>query len=116
MTTRVLIVEDEPAIAVALAAALETAGFEVASFARTPREAVSALDRDRFDVAVIDANLCGESAEAVADRLRALKIPFVATSGYSTAQLGDWLGDAPLLGKPFRTQELIATLRKVGQR
>lgn len=110
MSLKVLIVEDEASIAMALAAAIAAVGHEVVAVVRTTSEALETIERLHIEVAILDTNLCGESAECVALRLRASNIPFVVVSGYSAAQVGDWIGKVPLLGKPFRTSRLIAML------
>lgn len=114
MTLKVLIIDDEPLIALDMEASMRAAGFEVVGLGRNADEAVAFIERGGIDVAILDANLRGESAEPVAERLRAAGIAFVAVSGYSSEQLGDWLGDAKLISKPYRDEQLVAEVRRIG--
>jgi DNA-binding response OmpR family regulator len=108
---RILIVEDEPLVALDLEEILEGAGYVVAGSARDTVEAMVILDQSHVDAAILDANLKGESAEPVAVRLRATGVPFVAVSGYTSDELSGWLGGARLLNKPFAEAELLAIVQ-----
>lgn len=111
--TRVLIVEDEPLIALTLEELLVKSEFEVVGIAGRLESALELIDRAGFDVAVLDANLAGVSASPAAAALTASGVPFVVTSGYSTNQLtGDFFG-AHFMRKPFRPDQLIHSLNKV---
>jgi DNA-binding response OmpR family regulator len=57
---RVLIVEDEPLIALSLAAELKLAGHEVIGPSADADEALCLLERQRADLALIDVNLQGQ--------------------------------------------------------
>lgn len=57
---RVLIVEDEPLIALSLAAELKLAGHEVIGPSADADEALCLLERQCADLALIDVNLQGE--------------------------------------------------------
>lgn len=109
--TRVLIVDDEVLIAFDIQWALTQAGFEVAEIRTTVAEALASIARTRFDIAVLDANLHGESAEPVAAALAERGIPFLGLSGYLPGQQPPSFGGAPFLEKPFRADDLIAQLR-----
>lgn len=109
MTKRILVVDDEPLIALDVELALIDAGFDVVGIARDAAAAAPYLAAGRVDLVVLDAVLDGTSAAPVADRLRGAGIPFVVASGYSAKQL-PWLGSAPLIQKPFAEDQLIATV------
>lgn len=112
MSANILIVEDEPLIALDMEETVTRAGFRVVGVARNTSDALALLEKEQVDAAVLDANLHGESGAPIAERLRSDGIPFVAVSGYSRHQLGDWLGEFPLLGKPYSADRLVAELRK----
>lgn len=109
---RVLVVEDEPAIAAYMTSVLTDAGFSVLGPAGDVSQALDLLERQDCDVAVLDMNLGHETSEAVAHELIARRRPFVVVSGHSKAQLPDVFRAAPLVGKPFRPRVLVAQLRR----
>jgi CheY-like chemotaxis protein len=107
---RILIVEDEPIIALDLQDLLVDAGFEVAGVAGRLDKALVLIESADFDVAVVDANLAGASASPAAAALVTRGIPFVVLSGYSLAQQQDAFQGGHFLQKPCRPARLIDTL------
>jgi DNA-binding response OmpR family regulator len=110
---RVLVIEDEPFIAQDIATIIACAGWEVAGPASSIDKALKLLEERGCDAAILDANLGGESAAPVADRLEAQGIPFMVLSGYASEQLSPSLSRAPFLAKPYKSAELIALLRRL---
>jgi CheY-like chemotaxis protein len=108
---RILVVEDEPLVALEIADILKTAGFEVAP-ARNVAGALSLLEQGGCDAAVLDINLGRETSEPVALELIKRNTPFVTLSRYSDAQQADTFGCAPALTKPIRPQLIVATLQR----
>lgn len=78
---RVLILEDEPIIALDVEGILTDAGFEVAGTLSTCASAMEWLKANRPDVALLDIDLHDGSCELVAQRLHDLGVPFVVFSG-----------------------------------
>lgn len=77
----VLVLEDEPLIAMDLQFVFEDHGVEV-HVAASCSAASEMLDQHAFDGAVLDVNLGrGETCERVATRLRALGVPFILHTG-----------------------------------
>jgi CheY-like chemotaxis protein len=80
---RILVVEDEYLIAIALKDNLESLGSIVVGPVPSVEKAIKTIASEtRIDVAIVDINLGGAMAYPVADALLARKIPFVFTSGY----------------------------------
>jgi CheY-like chemotaxis protein len=80
---RILVVEDEFLIAMNLSDDLEAAGSVVLGPVPSVDKAIKKIESEpNIDAAVVDVNLGGVLAYAVADMLLARKIPFVFTSGY----------------------------------
>lgn len=111
---RFLIVDDEPIIAMELATLAEEAGF-AATVVNSIDAALAEIARTACNAAVLDANLRGNSAAPIARRLRASGLPFIVITGYAADQLGDWVGDAPVIAKPFDVKIVIAELSKLAQ-
>ena len=111
MSNRILIVEDEPMVAIDIEAAVLDAGCAVAGIARNTAEALAIIDRAGCEAVILDGCLAGESAAPVAARLRSAGIPFIAVSGYTPDRLSGWLDDTKLIGKPFCIDQLIVAIR-----
>ncbi|MGA7324140.1 MAG: response regulator [Rhodomicrobium sp.] len=112
---RILIVEDEPVVALEIEHILRSAGFEIASNVPSIEKALAALNASDCDFAVLDANLRGKSVEPVAVALERRGKPFLFVSGYGRACLPACFNDAPLLSKPFNAAELILSVNRVLQ-
>lgn len=107
---RILVVEDEPLVAMDIQAELQDAGAQVVGPARSVGAALTALGPGGLDLAVLDGNLRGEPVDPVAVRLRQAGIPFCFVSGYGREHLPAGFADAPLIQKPFRPDILRRTL------
>jgi PAS domain S-box-containing protein len=108
---KVLIVEDSLLLALELEAGLEDAGVEVVGCAAELSEAVSMLGLT-FDVAVLDADLNGQSVAPVAEMLRREGRPFVFATGYAdkAAPMGF---DAPIVRKPYNVHQIARAIADV---
>jgi len=109
---RVLVVEDEFLIALDIAGALEQGGLEVIGPLACVRDALSALEREHVDGALLDANLGGEPVGKVADALFARRVPFAFVSGYGREQLPQQHRGVPLIGKPFTGEALLGVVAR----
>ena len=110
---RILIVEDEPLIALSLKEALVDAGFRIAAIAGKLETALALIESGGCDAAILDANLAGVSASPAASALTACGVPFIVLSGYSSEQLQGAFHGALCLQKPCRTAELIQALNTI---
>lgn len=109
----ILVVEDEQLVAMLIEDALLDAGATVIGPAATVAEALDLLGGTLPDAAVMDMNLCGESAAPVADRLAALAVPFLIATGYGAAGLPPGHEAVPVLAKPFEPDDLIRQLAEI---
>jgi CheY-like chemotaxis protein len=104
--SRILVVEDEFYLADDLAEVLRDCGADVVGPVATVADATE-LARTGIDCAVLDMNLRGEMAFALADRLNQAGIPFVIATGYNSASLPERFADHPRLEKPFSPDQAI---------
>lgn len=111
---RVLIIDDEVLIAFDIQWVLSQAGYEVSEIRTNVGDALESIAKSDFDIAILDANLNGESAEPVAAALARRGIPFVGLSGYSADQRPPSFTGVPFLAKPFLADDLIAELKHIG--
>jgi len=104
---RILIVEDEPLIALELATILQGVGAVVVGPAGTPEEALRFIDENSLDGVLLDGNLKGRPINEIATVLVDRKVPFVFVSGYGRDDLPASFAKVPLLGKPFDPGQLL---------
>ena len=78
----ILVVEDEPLIAMDVAQGLQTAGASV-SVARTLSDALNKVEAPGLSAAVLDHRLRDGDSSQICERLDARNIPFVVYSGYA---------------------------------
>jgi CheY-like chemotaxis protein len=112
---RVLVVEDEVAIAMLIEDAVESLGHIVAHTATNIKEAMAIAAAGDFDVALLDLNLNGQRAHALPVTLTARGKPFGFITGYGDAGVLAPFADAPLIAKPFREKdvgEMLVRLQK----
>jgi two-component system response regulator RegX3 len=118
--TRILVVEDEPAISDAVAYALREAGYEVDAVG----DGVDALDRARarpYDLMVLDLLLPGMPGVDVCTELRAEQsdLPIVmltARDAEADRVKGLDLGADDYVTKPFSMVELVSRIRSLLRR
>ena len=111
---RVLVIEDEMLVAMEFESLLQRQGCAVVGPASTVDRALALLDHDQPDAALLDLNLNGEPATAVAVALRTRGVPFVLVTGYGEAQSSEpELQDAPRVDKPVNHYALVRALARV---
>src|SRR5919197_2349421 len=108
---RLLIVEDDAALGMIMAAYLDAAGYQTVRVTRG-REAFGRLDRGRFDTVLLDLNLPDEDGLAIMRSLRARSdVPIVIVSGRKSAAdriAALEMGADDYVIKPFEPRELVA--------
>jgi CheY-like chemotaxis protein len=107
----ILVVEDEPIVAMMLEEWLEDLGARVVGPAGTVAEALALVDSTHIDVALLDVNLGNERSGAVADRLRERGVPFVFATGYAHTGDDPDFG-AEVLMKPYGVEQVEAALAR----
>ena len=108
---RILIVEDELFITLALEAMLPELGFDVAGSAAQVSVALALIGREQIDGAILDVNLGSQRIDPVADLLAARACPFIFTTGYSISGLPVRHAGRAVLQKPFGFDQLATLLR-----
>lgn len=113
---RVLVVEDEGAIALLIEEMLEEFGCEVVASVARLAAACEVAGSVQVDLAILDVNLAGERVFPVADILRNRQIPFLFSTGYGASGLPAEYAGCPVLHKPFSQSELqqkiVVTLKE----
>jgi DNA-binding response OmpR family regulator len=120
MNEHLLLVEDDDAIAVALRLHLEDAGYRLHREANG-QHAMAAIDRQRWDLVLLDLMLPGADGWEVCRHLRArhADVPVIMLSARSAEAhrvLGLELGADDYVAKPFSMLELVARIRALLRR
>ncbi|HEY6994819.1 MAG TPA: PAS domain S-box protein [Xanthobacteraceae bacterium] len=107
---RILVIEDEPLVAMELESNLSAAGCEVVGPAGTLEQAKSLVAQANFDAALVDVNLAGRTVEEIAAALTQKNRPFAFVTGYGREALPRGFQDAVVLGKPFGRDQVLAAV------
>ncbi|OYU76095.1 MAG: hypothetical protein CFE32_11655 [Alphaproteobacteria bacterium PA3] len=110
---RILIVEDEPLIALDLEGMLLEADFEVVDIAGTIERALAFIELGKLDAVLLDANLKGVSSAPVAVALAELGLPFLVLSGYAADQQPEAFRAGSYLQKPASPAQIIKLLNDI---
>jgi len=106
----ILIVEDEPLIAMMLEDFLLSLGHEVRATCDNVTDALQAVRDEQFDLAILDVNLKGESVWPVASALRGLDIPFILASGGHVDPPPAEFASVPMIDKPYTIDRVTPAL------
>jgi PAS domain S-box-containing protein len=107
---RILVIEDEPLVAMDLESSLTSAGCEVVGPAGTIEQAKSLVAHERYDAALLDVNLAGHPVDEIVAALTQKNCPFAFVTGYGREALPRGFRDAVVLGKPFGQEQLLAAI------
>ncbi len=113
---KILIVEDDPTIAIDIRLNLEAGGYEIVGTIHTAEKALDLLACRSVDLILLDINLDGsmsgiELAKIIDERYR---IPFIYLSSYSdeaTLEKAAHTFPASYLVKPFKENDLVPAIK-----
>jgi DNA-binding NtrC family response regulator len=109
---KILVVEDEMLVAMLLEDMVINLGHTIVGPALRLDAALTLVDAEVIDLAVLDINLAGEQSFPVAAKLAARGVPFIFASGYGAAGLIAPYETAPVLQKPFDERQFAALITK----
>jgi len=108
---RILVVEDEPLLAMLLEENLADLGHDKVTAVATVDQALSALDESPVDAALLDFSLGSDTTSVpVALRLREEGTPFFYLSGHASLDPDSGAPEAPMLPKPVSLDALRQAL------
>ena len=114
---RVLVTEDDPVLALAMAEAVQDLGGVALGPAGAAADSLDLLARARPEAALHDVRLHDGTAAGVARALRDRGVPFGVVTGSDAATLDDpVLRQAPRLAKPFGEGALRRLLLELARR
>lgn len=103
---RILMVEDEPLIALMLAEWLTELGHEPIGPASSVSEAIGIISAEKLDAAIVDINLRGDRCDLVAEELARRTIPFVFATGGDADSFATCFASYTRLLKPYNFKAL----------
>ena len=106
---RVLILEDDPFIALDLQGIVEGEGHQVVGVHRSLAEARKRLS-DIFDFALLDIDVLDGKSFELASALDERKIPFAFVSGSDRTELPARFRDARFVAKPYNEAAIVRLL------
>jgi CheY-like chemotaxis protein len=112
---RILILEDDPFIALDLQAILENEGHEIVGLFDSIGEAYEHLE-DGFDYALLDIDVVGGKSFGIAAALAERRIPFAFVSASHPAELPQSLRQVAFIPKPFEERAILQSLGQADPR
>lgn len=113
-TGTLMIVEDEPLLAMQMSRSLKDHGWTILGVAGSVEEANRLLgDRRRPDVAILDVDLAGMPVFPLARSLRRLGVPFLFCTGYEDLEFVHEFSTCRSIRKPATILQIVRGLREV---
>lgn len=110
---RVLVVEDEPLIAMVLEDYLLDLGCKIVGPKGRLTEALAAADLGGFDVALLDVNIHEGAVYPVAEKLAARSVPFAFMTGSDVSTLPAAYSSRSNLAKPYSAEDVRRALSEL---
>ena len=118
MTKKILVVDDDELVLIALEALLAPSGYEVTT-ANNGDDALEKLSKTKFDLMILDILMPGMNGFELCEKIRVLDaykgVPIImltAKSGSEDKKRGLELGANLFLPKPIAPQQLIDLIKK----
>jgi CheY-like chemotaxis protein len=113
---RVLVVEDEPLIAMIVEDTLDSLGCEMVGPIAQLDEAMVAAASGGFDCAILDVNIRGGLSYPVAALLVERGCPILLATGYRNESLPDSLIGEACIAKPYSSAQLELEIQRLRDR
>lgn len=104
---RILVIEDEPLVSMDIENCLQESGSIVIGPAGNIDRARTLIETEKFDGALVDANLGGHPVGELADALTKRNIPFLFLTGYGADSLPEAFRHTGIVGKPYTREQLL---------
>jgi CheY-like chemotaxis protein len=108
----ILVIEDEMLILMMIEDMLADLGCESISAASKIGQAITLIDGQVFDAAMVDLNLSGVESYPIADALIEHDVPYFFSTGSSVTSIKDGYRDQNVLKKPFTFEQLSNMLSR----
>ncbi|WP_026941795.1 response regulator [Hellea balneolensis] len=116
MTIKILIVEDDPFIAMDLQDTFEDAGFQVAGPAASVDAGLHLIEKEDPDIAMLDYNLGQETSIPIAQKLEKNDVPYAFLSGQiDRVVTSDLSAPKTVFSKPFSPAKIISYAKQLAR-
>lgn len=105
----ILVVEEEPAVALELEEQFQLAGAKVFAAVKL-RDALHLAEHPAISAAVINVRIGSDNTAAVCRRLSYLGIPFIFHTRYDAGEASQAWPDAPVVSKPADSRMLVSRI------
>ena len=112
---RVLVVEDEPLVAMLAEEMLTDLGHRAAASKHGLKEGLAAVEADAFDLIFLDVNLGGSLSFPIADAAAERGVPVLFVTGFGREHMERLAGEC-VLQKPYSTTDLQLAIRNALER
>jgi DNA-binding response OmpR family regulator len=106
----VLVLEDEPLVAIMLTEWLVERGYKALGPVNTNEDALTLLAAFIPDAAILDVGIRDGFSYPVAQELERRKIPFAFATGYGDDEIDTAFAHVPVVSKPFEFEALSSLL------
>jgi CheY-like chemotaxis protein len=107
---RVLVVEDEMLVLMAIEDMLGDLGCPSITVAGRLEKALHLIGTRKFDLAILDVNLNGHRSYPVARALSSCGVPFAFSTGYGEHGIAEGFGGHLVLNKPYTGPQMVKVL------
>ena len=112
---RVLVVEDEPLVAMLAEEMLTDLGHRAAAIKHGLKDGLAAVEADAFDLVFLDVNLGGSLSFPIADAAAERGVPVLFVTGFGREHMERLAGEC-VLQKPYSTTDLQLAIRNALER
>jgi len=113
---RILVLDEDPAIAMLLAEMVRSFGAEVVGPAKDIPEALALIAEERIDAAILDVKIGGKATYAIAKELTRRGTPFAFASGNKTPRSVKRFAPAAVVTKPYSAPHILRVLSELIER
>jgi DNA-binding response OmpR family regulator len=110
---RVLVVEDDPVLALLLEQILAIEGFSIIGPVARLEEVTEMASREGMELALLDVNVGGKFVHPVARLLSERRVPFLFMTAYGSEVVASEFPNHNVLKKPIDASEVSKALRKL---
>lgn len=107
---RILILEEQKAVALLLKRMVHDCGYEVVGPAPSISQALALIEKDEVDVAILDVKIKGQPTFAVAEELFRRGLPWAFASGNNADEFIARYPGVPSIVKPYTSEHICSVL------